>query len=380
MCLIKRTLNLLDRKRISCSLLFYVLCVSPAFCLFTVSDIQKVALGIGQSEVLEFAEPIKRIAIANPDVADASVVTPTQILINGKSLGRTSMIVWDESERHIAYQLIVHSEASSHQVMLRVRFAEVNRGALKELGVSFLVKNKKLGSERLDAGSFAGKVIRPIDPFVLPFPNSPEQDRADFRESALTDNVEFFLSIPTQNISAVIHALEEKNLLTTLAKPNLSAISGSEASFLVGGEIPIPIVSGATGQVSVHYKEFGIRLKFIPTVLDSQLVNIEVSTEVSSLDFENGVIVSGFRIPALITRRTETVVELNDGEHFVIGGLISTELAETVARVPVLGSVPILGKLFSSSRFQNNESELIMMIAPTIIQTMREDTIPELRN
>ena len=380
MCFLKRTSLLLGRKLIFCAFFLYVLSVRPAFCLFTETDIQKVKIGIGQSEILDFLEPIKRISIANPDVADATVTSPTQIVINGKTLGSTSMIVWDEGERYIAYRLVVHSEASTHQVMLRVRFAEVNRGALKELGVNFLVKNQALGNQRLSIGSFAGKANTPVDPFTLPFNRPPNQSTGDFRAEALNDNVEFFLSIPTQRIASVIRALEEKNLLTTLAKPNLTAISGSEASFLVGGEIPIPIVSGATGQVSIHYKEFGIRLKFIQTVLDSGLVNVKVSTEVSSLDFENGILLSGFRIPALITRKTETVVELNDGEHFVIGGLISNDVAETMSRIPVLGQVPILGNLFRSSRFVNNETELIMMIAPKIIQTMQDNSIPEFQN
>jgi pilus assembly protein CpaC len=192
------------------------------------------------------------------------------------------------------------------------------------------------------------------------------------RESVLNDNIDFFLSIPTRNIAAVVKALEEKNLLTTLAKPNLSAISGAEASFLAGGEIPIPILSGATGQVTILFKEFGIRLKFVPTVLDSNLVNIKVATEVSSLDFDNGIILSGFRIPALISRKAETTVELRDGEHFIVGGLISNDIAKTSSKIPGLGHLPILGSLFSSSRFLNNESELIIMISPHIIQTMQE--------
>lgn len=349
-----------------CVILCYWGLVSP------VSGKEMIRVGVGQSEVLEFFQPVKRISIADPEVADATVTSPSQILINGKSLGSTTLIVWDEGERYVNYQLVVHSEAYKHQVMLRVRFAEVNRSALAEFGINFLATNQKAGSERVNIGSFAGKANRPVDPFTLPFPNAPQQDVEDFREVALNDNIDFFLAIPTQNIEAVIRALEEKNLLTTLAKPNLSAIHGSEASFLAGGEIPIPILSGASGQVTIVYKEFGIRLNFIPTVLDSELVNIEVSTEVSSLDFENGIVLSGFRIPALISRKTETTVELRNGEHFVLGGLLSSEVAKTVSKVPILGSVPILGKLFSSSRFVNSETELIMIVTPSVVQAMRD--------
>lgn len=343
---------------------FLILCIFSGTIVFGVSaktEKVKVMIGLGQAEILEFIDPIKRISIADPEVADTNVTSPRQIVVNGKSLGSTTMIVWDEIERYTIYKLVVHSEALNHQVMLRVRFAEVNRGALKELGINFLAKNQKAGSERVNIGSFAGKVTVPSDPLQI------------------DENVDIFLAVPTQNISAIIKALEEKSLLTTLAKPNLTAISGSEASFHVGGEIPIPILSGSTGQVTITYKEFGIKLKFIPTVLDSGLVNIQVSTEVSGLDFANGIIISGFQIPALITRKTETTVELRDGEHFVIGGLITNEMAKTVTKIPVLGHIPILGKLFSSSRFQNRESELIIMIAPQIIKSMREDSIPEIQ-
>jgi pilus assembly protein CpaC len=317
-------------------------------------------VGVGQTDVVEFVVPVKRVSIADPEVADATVTSPKQILVNGKSIGATTMVVWDEAERYSIFKLIVHNENSFHQVMLRVRFAEVNRTAFKELGVNFWVRDQEIGSEIVDFGSFAGKVSTPGFPLML------------------NDNVDLFMAVPSQNISSVIRALEEKRLLTTLARPNLSAISGSEASFLAGGEIPVPIVSGVAGQVTIEYKEFGIRLKFVPTVLDSELVNIKVSTEVSSLDFENGIILSGFRIPALISRKTETTVELKDGEHFAIGGLIANELAQAVSRIPVLGHIPILGKLFSSSRFLNSETELIIMISPHIVQTMRESSITQL--
>ncbi len=367
---------MLNTKAMRYTLLVALMMLTPAFKV--AAQVKKLMVGVGQSELIEVPEAVKRISIANPEVADASVTSPKQILINGKTLGTTSMIVWDEREQYRIFKLIVHSDVSNHQVSLRVRFAEANRTALKEMGMNFLLK-QGIGTERLSAGSFGGKAGKPADPFLLPFNNVPQQAKDDLRESVLNDNIDFFLSIPTQNIAAVVKALEEKNLLTTLAKPNLSAISGAEASFLAGGEIPIPILSGATGQVTILFKEFGIRLKFVPTVLDSNLVNIKVATEVSSLDFENGIILSGFRIPALISRKAETVVELKDGEHFIVGGLISNDVAKTSSKIPGLGHLPILGSLFSSSRFLNNESELIIMISPHIIQTMHDNAVPELR-
>jgi Flp pilus assembly secretin CpaC len=325
------------------------------------TEIHKLMVGKGHTEILDFAAPIKRVSIADPEIADATVTSPKQVIVNGKAVGATTMIVWDEGERYDHYRLVVHSENSYNQVMLRVRIAEVDRSAFKELGVNLLVKNIGIEGETIDIGSFAGKVNTPSDPLHL------------------DDNVDFFLAVPTRDISAIVKALEEKKLLTMLARPNLSAINGSEASFLAGGEIPVPIFAGVTGQVTIEYKEFGIKLNFLPTVLDSELVNIKVATEVSSLDFENGIILSGFRIPALISRKTETTVEIKDGDLFAIGGLITSDMARTVSRIPVIGNIPVLGYLFSSHRFINNESELLIMISPHIVHAMREENVPELR-
>jgi len=352
----KRSFLALNRGLVRYAILSLVFTIVPSACLSAKSDVQKVMIGVGYTEIIELSSAVKRISIANPDIADASVTTPTQLVINGKSLGATSMIVWDDREKYKKFKLVVHSENSYHQVMLRVRFAEVNRTAFKELGFDFLIKNMKAGSDKVDVGSFSGHVNTPSDPL------------------SLGDNVDFFLAIPTQNVSTIIKALEEKRLLTMLASPSLSALNGAEASFLAGGEIPVPIVSGIANQVTIEYKEFGIRLKFVPTVLDSELVNISVSTEVSSLDFDNGIVLSGFRIPALTSRKTETAVELRDGEIFAIGGLVTNEIAHTISRIPLLGNIPVLGKLFSSERFLDSETELVVMISPHIVQPMKRDS------
>jgi len=349
------------RWEFSVGLLFFLLglVVSTAAPL-AAKEIQKLMVGIGHSELLDFGAPIKRVSIADPEIADANITSPRQLIVNGKTVGATTMIVWDEAERYSHYRLVVHSENAYNQVMLQVRIAEIDRTAFKEFGVNFFVKNIGIEDETVDIGSFGGKVNTPSDPLQL------------------DDNVDFFLAVPTQNISSIVKALEERRLLTMLARPNLSAINGSEASFLAGGEVPVPIFSGATGQVTIEYKEFGIKLHFVPTVLDSELVNIKVATEVSSLDFENGIMLGGFRIPALISRKTETTVEINDGELFAIGGLISSEMARTVSKIPLIGNIPILGYLFSSHRFLNNESELLIMISPHIVHAMREESVPEM--
>ncbi len=340
-------------------LMLFLLTTAPLLGVTIKPDYERIMIELGQTDVIEFSESVKRVSISNPEIADANVTTPHQLLINGKAIGVTSMVVWDERERYSKFKIVVYNDNSYNQVMLRVRFAEVSRSAYRELGFDFLIQDVEVGDDVVDIGSFAGKVNTPSIP------------------QTLNDNVDFFLAVPSRDFSTIIKALEDKRLLTTLANPNLSAINGAEATFLAGGEIPVPIVSGVTNQVVIEYKEFGIRLKFVPTVLDSELVNIKVATEVSSLDFDNGIILSGFRIPALISRKAETTIELRNGEHFAIGGLITSEISEAVSKIPVLGHIPILGTLFSSSRFLNSETELLVMVSPEIVSTMTEDSIPQ---
>jgi len=316
-----------------------------------------IVIQIGQSEVIEYLEPVKRISISDPNIADATVTSPRQILLNGKSLGSTSLVVWDERENYTKYKIIVQNEASPHKVRLRVRFVEVKRRALKDFGVNFLILNKEIGGEVVSGGSFAGKVSTPSIPLEI------------------GETVDFFLAIPSQNFQAIIQAMEEQGVLTTLAKPNMAAVDGEEASFLAGGEFPVPVAQAGVGgmqTVTIQWKEFGIGLKFIPTVLDSEHINIKMSTEVSSLDFDNGVILSGFQVPALISRKSETTIELEDGENFVIGGLISSEMAKSVTKIPFIGSIPILGTLFRSTHFINNESELLVMVSPDIVKSFTQ--------
>ncbi|MBN2104600.1 pilus assembly protein N-terminal domain-containing protein [bacterium] len=326
-------------------------------------DVEVLDIYSGQSEVLDFEKPVSRIAISNPDVASASVITPLQILIDGKKTGITTLVVWPEKGTYMKYKLRVVAGVSKEQVMLNVKFIEVNKSALKTLGFDFLVKKFNVREEVMDMGSYAGKVNDPSDPLIL------------------GNSVDFFFNSTTQNISGIIKALWEDNLLTVLAAPNLSAISGAEARFLAGGEFPIPLVSGTGGSqsISIVFKEYGVRLKFVPTVLSSKLINIKVEAEVSNLDFENGIILSGFRIPSLDTRKAETVVELEEGQYFILGGLLSSDMAKTVSKIPGLGHIPILGKLFSSERYLNNESELLITLSPKIVRGIGENEIPAMK-
>ena len=327
------------------------------------ADMSTVVVYNGQARVIEFEQPITRVAIADPVVADATVISSYQILVTGKSIGVSNFIVWNESMAYQQYKLIVRQEPALHQIMLEVNFAEIDKSALREFGMNFLIKQMKAGSERIDIGSFGGKVSEPSDPLQL------------------GNTVDFFFSLPTQNFSSVMKALEENSLLKILATPNLSAVSGAEATFLAGGEFPVPIVSGSMGMqtVTIHFKEFGVRLKFLPTVLDSNLVNIKVTAEVSNLDFENGVTLSGFQIPSIVTRKAETTVELKEGQYMIMGGLLSNDLSETISKIPVLGHIPVLGRLFSSKRYVNNESELMITLTPKITCGVPKEKLPEPR-
>ncbi len=318
----------------------------------------ELAVFIGQSKILDFSLPVKRISIADPEIADATVTSPSQLVINGKEIGSTSLVVWSENEAYKHYKIRVRNESAEGQISLKVRFIEINKTALKEIGTDFILKN--IGDRNsADIGSFGGKVDAPGDPLTL------------------GNTVDFFFAIPSKDFSAIFKALEEKNLLNILASPNLTAINGAEASFLAGGEFPIPIVSGAAGMqtVTIQFKEFGIQLKFIPTVMNRDLVNIQVEAEVSNLDFDNGVTLSGFRVPSLTTRKAKTVVELRQGQYLILGGLLSTEMSKTVSKIPVLGHIPVLGYLFSSRRFQNKETELLISISPQIINATYVDPV-----
>jgi pilus assembly protein CpaC len=326
-----------------------------------IADQTGLTVFLGQSELVDFARPITRVAISDPEIADATVISPRQVMVDGKKTGVTTLVVWPDSGAYRKYRISVCMQASAYQVMLNVRFMEVNRNALKEFGSDFLVKGMRIGNERVDAGLFGGKVGTPADPLEL------------------GNAVDLFFSIPTANFSSILKALEENNLMSVLAAPNVSAVSGAEASFLAGGEFPVPIVSGAMGMqtLTIMFKEYGVKLRFVPTVLDTGLVNIRVMAEVSHLDFDNGIDLSGFRIPSLVTRKAETTVELGCGRYLVLGGLLSKDMSQVVSKIPVLGSIPVLGRLFSSRRWQNKESELLVTLSPQVVQAVSREELPE---
>ncbi len=390
------------------------------------SAIKQVSLTAGRSTVITTDFDISRIAVTNPAVADAVVVQPREVLIDGKSAGTVSLIIWGGAERE-QYDVVVEqgvtglqqqlhtlfpgedihvsatdeaiilsgqvssnpvvlrageiAQASaskakiinmlqlpggseSQQVILQVRFAEVNRRALTELGATLLL-NRSEATGRTSTEQFAA-------------PNFEKGDTAqDLPDMVFSDFLNLFFFHRNQGIGAVVKALKSRGFFQSLAEPNLIAYNGQEASFLAGGEIPVPVVQGATGTVTVVYKEFGIRLNFKPTIA-GDVIRLKVKPEVSTLDFGNGITLSGFRIPALSTRRAETDVELRDGQSFVIAGLLDNVTQEDGAEIPVLSKLPIIGNLFKSKADRAERTELMVLITPRLVQALDPDEVPPL--
>jgi pilus assembly protein CpaC len=245
-------------------------------------------------------------------------------------------------------------EGPPAQVLLRVRFAEVTRNALTELGASYFT-----GPSGYKDWVGRGTTQQ------FPAPDF-EDDKLVF-----SDFLNLFLFNTKHNVGTVIKALQNRGLFESLAEPNLVAETGKEASFLAGGEIPIPVAQGTGGNVaiSVMWKEFGVRLNFMPTVTTGGRVRLRVRPEVSTLDFANGVVLQGFRVPALSTRRTETELELANGQTFAIAGLLNNTTTEQMQKIPGIGDIPILGYLFRSKAANKNRTELVVMITPEILRT-----------
>jgi pilus assembly protein CpaC len=383
----------------------------------------RINLTAGRSTVMSTDFDVVRIAITNPAVADAVVVQPREILIDGKAPGTISLIVWGSTERrqydvvveqptpaleqqmrqlfpneniqvalnadavvlsgrvsttevmlraaevakaaspkaNVINMLQVPGAAASQQVMLQVRFAEVNRRALTEIGVGLFT-----GIDGYK--NWVGRTT--TQQFPAPdFDNDEGLVFSDFLNLILFNN--------KYNVGGVLKALKQTGYFQSLAEPNLIAYNGQEASFLAGGEFPIPVVQGVTNAVTIMFKEFGVRLNFRPTIA-GDLIRLHVRPEVSSLDFNNGILLEGFRIPALTMRRAETEVELRDGQSFAIAGLIDNQSQADTAALPVLSSLPIIGNLFKSKADRKEQTELLVIVTPRLVRPLNPDEVPPL--
>ncbi len=380
-----------------------------------------VNLLVGRSTILDIGGTIVRVSLTVPDIADAMVTSPTQLLVHGKQPGTISMFVWDKMGAIKTYEVVVRRDLSvlvehvkqlfageqivvagsgkdvvlsgtvsskyvidkaaevaagyvekkenvvnllkqqegvaSNQVMLRVRFAEVSRNALQEVGASFFGDGKN--------GIFGRTSTQQ---FQAPYFDKNQPSAALGDTMVFSDYLNLFLFDAKNKVGAVVKALQSRGIFQSLAEPNLIAMNGKEASFLAGGEFPYPVPQGQFGSFTIHFKEYGVRLSFTPTVLGGDLINLKIKPEVSSLDFNNAVVIEGFRIPALTSRRAETEVELRDGQTFAIAGLLNNTALSSMRKVPGLGDIPIIGHLFRSRAYTKDQTELVVMVTPQIVR------------
>jgi pilus assembly protein CpaC len=371
---------------------------------------------VGKSLLINTTERLKRISVTDPSVAFATVITPTQILVHGRASGEVSLLIWDENERSRSFDLRVDVDVSAaaeeehrvfpdeqisvtpsrsaivlsghvttedvakragelasaysknvinvltfgpvgaQEVLLEVKFAEVDRAALTQLGSNFFSTGAGNFVGTTTTGQYGGFGSQAIT-------QTQGQSPPVTANETVSNVLNLFLFRPDIHFGTVIEALQNKNLLQILAEPNLIAVNGKKASFLAGGQFPFPIVQPGAGftAVTISFKEFGVKLEFTPVIMPNGNIHLTVAPEVSTLDFADALTISGFTIPALSTRKAETEFELKDGQSFVIAGLIDNRVTDIWNKVPGLGDIPILGNFFKSKSAQKSNSELMVL-------------------
>ena len=400
-------------------------------------------LEVGKAVLVDCAQPIKQVAVGTGEIAEATAISPTEIMITGKGQGATSLIIWDihggrqffnvtvrpsvgltgenldsirrELKTELPGQTIrvtytnnsvflrgtvtdltssaravqiastagkvvnlldVNVPKSDPQILLKVRFAAVDRNLARQLGINLF----DLGLGNALGGVSAGQFSPPtISGSSASSSSSGSGVTGPAGSASFSQEGSIFAFFPGLNVGADIHALVTKGVVQMLAEPNVMASDGKEASFLAGGEFPYPVVSGTSGgtaAVSIEYKEYGVRLNFIPTITPRGTIRLQVAPEVSALDYSNEVEISGFEVPGLTTRRVNTEVELKDGQTFIIGGLLDKNMTETFQKIPFLGDIPILGKLFQSQIKNKTDTELIVLVTPEIVAPLPAGTPP----
>jgi pilus assembly protein CpaC len=396
----------------------------------------ELSVTVGKTVIVDCAKPVTRVTIGLGDYAEASAISRTEILVDGKAPGETSLIIWEQggerqffnvtvrpvstitpdrmaalrrelrtelpgqtvqvstdngniflrgtvkdltaseraaqiagAEGKVVNLLYVAVPPADPQILLKVRFASVDRNRSKQLGINVF-------------SSGLGNVIGSVTTGQFTSTSNSSVNSSDTVTTASTSG-NIIAYFPGTNIGATIQALETKGLVEVLAEPNLLAANGKAASFLAGGEYPFPIVQAGSGggsaPVTIQFKEYGVRLNFIPTITPRGTIRLQVAPEVSSLDFTNAITIAGFEVPAIATRKVKTEVELGEGESFILGGLLDNRETETFQKIPFLGDIPILGKFFSSYTKSRTNSELIVIVTPEIVNPMPTGAkLPEL--
>lgn len=327
----------------------------------------KIRIAVGRAEVVTSTEDVRTVAIAEPKIADAAVGSAKTVVVNAKSAGTTTLVVYNEGARFKVYDVEVYVPNGHRQVALHVRVGEVTDNASEEFGFDWF------GEASTSAGFFrAGILTAKTSPYT-------DDPAPSLTVGPNTDGfVHYEHPSGTWFLQNTWKALEERGDLRTLAHPTLVAKSGEKASFLAGGEIAIPVVSSsASGAINVEWKEYGVKLDFTPTVEEDGSITLKVTPEVSQIDPSNTVVLPTFGIPSFITRRASTTVNLKAGEHLSIGGLKQTEKIKIVRGVPVLGRIPLLGFFFRHSRWEMVDRELLVVVSPETIEAAAS-TLPRL--
>jgi pilus assembly protein CpaC len=330
---------------------------------------ESIRVAVGHAVVVPSDGEIRTVVIAEPNIADAAVGSERTVVVTAKSPGSTNLVIYNENGRYTSIEVEVYAPSTRKQVLLHVTVAEVNETAKKELGLD--ITGAGNNSTRWLDGSLQGGLF----PAKITDPSVPV---------GLGPNTDGILNYNKNNgnlsLQVAWKALEQKGDIRTLANPTLVARSGEKASFLAGGEFPVPVAQGgsavgtSTGgtlssasSVTIQWKEFGVRVEFTPTVLDDNTVSLTVAPEVSALDFTSLIEIAGFRVPAINSRKTSTSVDVRSGEHLVIGGLKQTDRSKTVRKVPLLGSIPLFGLLFKSTTTETQDRELLVIVSPEIV-------------
>jgi pilus assembly protein CpaC len=392
--------------------------------LFAQGGPEEIRLTVGKSIVIDYPADIARISTSNADIVDASPVTGREVLVHGKSFGTVTLVVWSKSGQRNFYNITVEQnleplrklikdtfpaedihvqssrdslsltgrvsskdvadratalattfaktvvnnlqvaeQAAERQILLRVKFAELDRSASNQFAVNLVSTGATNTIGRVTTGQFPA-------PSPTTLQSAGGAANSTFN---ITNALNIFAFRPDLNLGALIQALESRNLLQTLDEPTLITSNGKEASFLVGGEFPIPVLQGGanSGAVTIQFREYGVRLTFTPNITGNNNIRLHVKPEVSALDYTNALSFNGFTIPALSSRKMETNIELGEGQSFVIAGLIDKQVTETFSKIPVLSSLPILGNLFKSREFDRNDTELIVMVTPEITMPLQ---------
>lgn len=323
--------------------------------------VTRIDLPVGRSHPITMGADIVRASVALPDVADVVAINAREMVINAKANGETDILLWIAGEAPRHYRVAVHAPSDRMQVLVSVKFAEVRRDALTQMGVSALYRHGAPDG-RVGTGDYRNNLL--VDPVTGK--TSPPLD-AKF-VTAMT-------AFASDDFNAMLQAQEEKGNVRTLAEPNIMAGNKEDASFLAGGEIPVPIaqqaLAGSIPALSIQYREFGIRLTFNGEIISDSLIRLKIKPEVSTLDYANAVVLSGFRIPALRTRRVESTLDVMRDQSLVISGLFNDERQQVKTGIPYLKDIPVLGLLFSSTSWQRNETELVVIVTPVIIDPMR---------